>query len=424
MEVLRSSMRFWSRTMKREGFRASLSGEVEFAVIVDNRFPDFFAQISFLFSSGFLAPARTAVIAKEHRQSRACLEEGARKYGFALCFFRALTDIPSLPGGTIVFYPYNGQANYRVLQERHCIHIFIGHGDSNKAASVHPLLRAYDHVLLCGTLAQQRLFASGIFREDSIEPGRMIMLGDTVIGSDEAQRFAPVAGEEAACVLWAPTWEGGIESANYSSVAEGLTPQFILGLCKKLNLERVWIDFHPNLGARRPAYGKHLSEIVEQLAANGLRLQIPARAEQLQVGQFLKNAIRRGLVEIDPRPAAVRHAVVDVSAMETLMAVRGIPSSVFWRESAPIHASAAWWKLRRDHVVRMNTPESAERVLEQVETPEARASQEAFNAGCCGYEDDELRGKTHERRAEWLVETVRCYRNERVAYLQTLAGGL
>ena len=415
-------MRFLSHTVKSGGLRAPVSGEVEFAVIVDNRFPDFFAQISFLFSSGFLEPARTVVIAKEHRQSHACLKEGARKYGFALCFFKALADIPSLPEGTIVFYPYNGQANYRVLQERHCIHVFIGHGDSNKAASVHPLLRAYDHVLLCGTLAQQRLFASGIFREDSMESGRTIMLGDTVIGSDEARGFAPVAGDEAASVLWAPTWEGGIESANYSSVAEALTSQFILRLCEKLNLERVWIDVHPNLGARLPAYGQHLSRTIEQLAASGLRLQMPARAEQSQVRQFLKNAIRRRLVEIDQCPAAVKHAVVDVSAMETLMAARGIPSSVFWRETAPIHASAAWWKLRRDHVVRMSMPETAGRVIEQLDTPEAKASQEAFQADCIGYEDDDLGEKTHKQRAEWLIETVRCYRNDRVAYLKTLAG--
>lgn len=422
MEVLRSSIRFLSRTMKRGGLAEPSLSKVDFAVIIDNRFPGFFSQISFLFSSGFLEPARTMVIAKEHKQSRTCLEEGAQKYGFALHFFRALAEIPSLPDGTIVFYPYNGQANYRVLQERHCIHIFIGHGDSNKIASVHPLLRAYDHVLLCGALARQRLFASGIFRKDDTESGRIIMLGDSVIGLDESQGFAPVVGGEVACVLWAPTWEGGLESGNYSSVAEDLTPKLILGLCEKLSLDRVWIDTHPNLGGRLPAYGQHLSRIVEKLASSGVRIQMPTRAEGSRVGRFLQSAIKRGLVEINQRPTAVKHAIVDVSAMETVMAARAIPSSVFWRDSAPIHASAAWWKLRRDHVVRKSNPASLGRLLERLEATETQASQYAFQLGCCSYETEGLSEKTHVQRAEWLVETVRSYRNERKLYLQTLAG--
>lgn len=404
-------------------FNKEFPGLIDCAVILDNRFPDFFSQISFLFSSGFLDPATTIVIAKEHRQSRNCLITASQKYAFKLCFFSALSEIPSLPVGTVVFYPYNAQANFRVLQERHCIHVFIGHGDSNKAASIHPLLRAYDHVLLCGMLSRQRLFSSGIFHEDTIELGRTIMLGDSVIGSEEDSDFRLSSDDKATSVAWLPTWEGGMETVNYSSVAESLTFRFISALCDRLNLDCVWIDVHPNLGVRLPAYGKHLSDIIERLVACGLHIQMPLRTEQSHIVQFLKKPIRRGVVEIASSPSTVKHAIVDVSAMESLMAARGIPSTVLWRDSAPIHASRLWWELRKKQVVSLGVPESLDRVLEQFDSLDAENRQYAFQSACCNYEDDILKGMTHKQRFKWLFENLHRYNVERAMRLQSLSCG-
>jgi hypothetical protein len=130
--------------------------------------------------------------------------------------WRDLDDavVPSLRAA---FYVNSVAANADFVTYRHMTHVYLGHGESDKALSHHPAHAMYDQVFVSGAAAVDRYARHGV----QIPPERLV-----VIGSPQAatvQKAArPVREIATPTILYAPTWQGYNDDSSYSSLPHGV----------------------------------------------------------------------------------------------------------------------------------------------------------------------------------------------------------
>jgi hypothetical protein len=135
------------------------------------------------------------------------------------------TALPVLcvPGGThlmnldlstvrVALYPANVGKNIHLLRVPTMKHVFIGHGDSDKLASVNPFSKVYDQVWTAGRAGRDRyaLADVGVADDDVVEVGRP-QLAPIETAAGHPRRPVPT-------VLYAPTWEGWDNSPGNTSL--------------------------------------------------------------------------------------------------------------------------------------------------------------------------------------------------------------
>ena len=87
------------------------------------------------------------------------------------------------PGVKIAFYVANAGRNVQLLREPTIKHVFLNHGDSDKATSANPVSRVYDEVWVAGQAAIDRYEAAGVhipaerFAVDRAPAGRRAPVG-------------------------------------------------------------------------------------------------------------------------------------------------------------------------------------------------------------------------------------------------------
>ncbi|WP_406151975.1 hypothetical protein [Streptomyces sp. NBC_01012] len=166
------------------------------------------------------------------------------------------TSVPVIcvPGGThlmnmdlstvrVCLYPANVGKNIHMLRVPTAKHVFIGHGDSDKLASVNPYSKVYDEVWTAGRAGRDRyaLADVGVRDEDIVEVGRPQL---APIESWTGTTKNPVP-----TVLYAPTWEGWDDNpGNTSLLLAG--ENIIRRLLKAENPVRVIYKPHPFTGIR------------------------------------------------------------------------------------------------------------------------------------------------------------------------------
>ena len=112
-----------------------------------------------------------------------------------------------------VLYPANTMKNVQSLRYAHLQHYFINHGESDKSVNQSKFLMAYDKLLLAGPISECRLRNAGIpIREEQIE----------YVGRPQAEMLLNIKEkvDTIKTILYAPTWEGYVKKADYSSVDE------------------------------------------------------------------------------------------------------------------------------------------------------------------------------------------------------------
>lgn len=123
-------------------------------------------------------------------------------------------DFMNLPFDSlrVALYPANVGANIHLLREPGIKHVFIGHGDSDKQASVNPYSKVYDEVWVAGPAGRDRYAraAVGVEDRDIVEIGRPQLAG--------VELTAPRTGDRPFTVLYAPTWEGWEDDQQHTSV--------------------------------------------------------------------------------------------------------------------------------------------------------------------------------------------------------------
>lgn len=166
-------------------------------------------------------------------QGNMWLETMARVEGRPLIIMRerglvtqlAETSVPVLcvPAGThlmnldlstvrVCLYPANVGKNIHILRVPTMKHVFIGHGDSDKLASVNPYSKVYDEVWTAGRAGRDRyaLADVGIRDEDIVEVGRPQL--------EPIKSWTGTVRNPIPTVLYAPTWEGWDDNSGNTSL--------------------------------------------------------------------------------------------------------------------------------------------------------------------------------------------------------------
>jgi hypothetical protein len=114
------------------------------------------------------------------------------------------------------FYVQGSRANLSFQRFRQLTHVWLNHGDSDKAANFAARHATYDKVLVSGQQGVERYAAHGV----EIPPDRLLVVGRPQVERIEVRDVPPPAGAPRT-VLYAPTWRGGRPATDYSSLPLG-----------------------------------------------------------------------------------------------------------------------------------------------------------------------------------------------------------
>ncbi|WP_425824823.1 hypothetical protein [Streptomyces fractus] len=165
-----------------------------------------------------------------------------------------------MPTVTTALYTTNVGKNVHFVRRPGVRHVFIGHGDSDKTASVTPVSRMYDEIWVAGPAARERYDTSGIGvpDEEMIEVGRPQL--DSIYADASLQRTPG----RIPTVLYAPTWEGWSELAGATSVLDA-GENLVRRLLDSPTPVRVIYRPHPYTGRRDAQVRKAHQRIIALL---------------------------------------------------------------------------------------------------------------------------------------------------------------
>ncbi|MFB6818373.1 hypothetical protein ACFCV8_27900 [Streptomyces sp. NPDC056347] len=222
----------------------------------------------------------------------------------------ATTSVPVLcvPGGVhlmnmdlssvrVALYAANVGKNIHLLRVPTMKHVFIGHGDSDKIASVNPYSKVYDEVWTAGRAGRDRyaLADVGVRDEDIVEVGRPQLA--TIQPWSGAQKN-PIP-----TVLYAPTWEGWDDNpGNTSLLLAG--ENIVRRLLTAERPVRLLYKPHPFTGtrsAKAKAVHQRITAMIEKAAAE--RATDARWSEQAAALKGDQAAARAELARIEARLA-------------------------------------------------------------------------------------------------------------------------
>ncbi|NYE75605.1 CDP-glycerol glycerophosphotransferase family protein [Microlunatus parietis] len=103
--------------------------------------------------------------------------------------------------------------NANLVGYRSLAHVYLGHGDSDKEASVHPTHLMFDWIFVAGRAARERYRQAGL----EIPDDRFVEIGRPQL-ADAATPAGPVGSVTEPTVLLAPTWRGYNARTELSSL--------------------------------------------------------------------------------------------------------------------------------------------------------------------------------------------------------------
>jgi hypothetical protein len=131
-----------------------------------------------------------------------------------LARYGQLDEIVARSEVKLALYVNHDPINFEALRFTSMVHVYLGHGDSDKGVSVSNQVKAYDWCFLAGQAALDRT-ASAVMLYDAAARSRLI-------GQPQLDGAAPVTGSPSPdgrpTVLYAPTWEASQPSVSYGSL--------------------------------------------------------------------------------------------------------------------------------------------------------------------------------------------------------------
>lgn len=247
----------------------------------------------------------------------------------------------------VCLYPANVGKNIHMLRVPTMKHVFIGHGDSDKLASVNPYSKVYDEVWTAGRAGRDRyaLADVGVRDEDIVEVGRPQLA--------PIQSWTGTTRNPIPTVLYAPTWEGWDDNPGNTSLL--LAGENIVGrLLKADSPVRVIYKPHPFTGIRSPEAKAVNARIKALLVASARERAADPRwvkeASDAAAGQAEAAA---ELIRVEARLAALakpgrsggdeseesRVALSDPARQTEIAGLRAQWNDAYWR-------SFGWWEHR------------------------------------------------------------------------------
>ena len=316
---IRLGERFWiPRAARRKA--PELAEKFKYAVYFDNSDKESVYQITKWFSSGFFSADEVLVVFCQYTKSRNFTFRVLEQYGISFIAITRFDEI-NFNDFKAIFYPFNTITNPYLIYCREAKHIFIAHGESDKLASVNPMIRMYDHVLVSGEIAKSRLIEHQVFLEGEIE-GRV-----KAIGALSRRVSSPV--ERVGC-LYAPTWEGADEKQRYSSLDKSVVCRHFKSISSKFST--LSIRPHPSTGVRDPDYLGYLFDTIHQSSKyfDSVIVLVPSIS---RLKNFLKKSVLPSnvYVKIDDDLCVFNYELVftDVSSVIAECTTHKVPNICF-----------------------------------------------------------------------------------------------
>jgi hypothetical protein len=220
-----------------------------YLVYSDSADPNSAAQLIKWFRYGFLRPESSLVVARFYYGAASEQIRQLESEGISYLFFWPF-DVLDLSQARVVLYPYHTNTNQILIKRRGPVHVFIGHGDSDKVGSVNPLTRIYDHIFVSGDLTIQRLCDARVVNPYDVAEGRLVRVGMPYLAPVSEEDLKP---PRSGYVLYAPTWEGIDGTQCYSSLEAGYGERLVSWLLLNTELDVVFRP-HPSTGRKSPAF--------------------------------------------------------------------------------------------------------------------------------------------------------------------------
>ncbi|MGP5396829.1 CDP-glycerol glycerophosphotransferase family protein [Arthrobacter rhombi] len=126
---------------------------------------------------------------------------------------KRLSDLDDLvvPSLSTIFYVNASSGNGAMVRYSQFTHVYLGHGDSDKAPSYNPTHAMYDRIYAAGPAATRRYAAHGVV----MDPEKF-----TIVGRPQLEILEPAPAEVPPdpTVLYAPTWRGHVEETFLHSI--------------------------------------------------------------------------------------------------------------------------------------------------------------------------------------------------------------
>ncbi|MBK3577763.1 hypothetical protein JHN63_28980 [Streptomyces sp. MBT65] len=234
----------------------------------------------------------------------------------------------------VALYAANVGKNIHLLRVPTMKHVFIGHGDSDKLASVNPFSKVYDEVWTAGRAGRDRYAIAdvGVRDDDIVEVGRPQLA--------PIQTWQGVPEGRIPTVLYAPTWEGwDNDPGNTSLLLAG--ENIVKKLLKADPPVRVLYKPHPFTGTVSSAAGsahRKVTALVEKAAierASDPRFTADAAAQTKAKADLAR--IEARITELSGGPAdkgdeaeLTRDGVVDLAKYEEIARLRAEWNDAYW----------------------------------------------------------------------------------------------
>ncbi|MER5912241.1 hypothetical protein ABT124_17520 [Streptomyces sp. NPDC001982] len=243
----------------------------------------------------------------------------------------------------VALYAANVGKNIHLLRVPTMKHVFIGHGDSDKLASVNPFSKVYDEVWTAGRAGRDRYAIAdvGVRDDDIVEVGRPQLASiQGWKGVPEGPRGGAADGY-CPTVLYAPTWEGWDGNpGNTSLVLAG--ENIVKKLVKADPPVRVLYKPHPFTGtvsAQAGAAHRRITALVEKAAVERAAdarftadTAAQAKAELPRIeARLAELSGSSGSGDKGDEAEATRDGVVDVEKHEEIARLRGEWNEAYWR---------------------------------------------------------------------------------------------
>ncbi|MFF6985886.1 hypothetical protein [Streptomyces sp. NPDC010273] len=234
----------------------------------------------------------------------------------------------------VALYAANVGKNIHLLRVPTMKHVFIGHGDSDKLASVNPFSKVYDEVWTAGRAGRDRYAIAdvGVRDDDIVEVGRPQLA--------PIQTWQGVPDGRIPTVLYAPTWEGwDNDPGNTSLLLAG--ENIVKNLLKADPPVRVLYKPHPFTGTVSSAAGsahRKVTALVEKAAAQratdprfqaDAAVQTKAKADLARIEARIAELSGGGADKAD-EAEQTRDGVVDLAKYEEIARLRAEWNTAYW----------------------------------------------------------------------------------------------
>ncbi|WP_234388916.1 MULTISPECIES: CDP-glycerol glycerophosphotransferase family protein [Streptomyces] len=235
----------------------------------------------------------------------------------------------------VALYAANVGKNIHLLRVPTMKHVFIGHGDSDKLASVNPFSKVYDEVWTAGRAGRDRYAIAdvGVRDDDIVEVGRPQLA--------PIRTWQGVPEGRIPTILYAPTWEGWDDNPGNTSILLA-GENIVRGLIKADPPVRVLYKPHPFTGTRssaaKAAHTRITALVEKAAAARGTdgrftadaSAQAAAKAELARIEARLAE-LSGGGGEKGDEAEATRDGLADTARHEEVARLRSEWNDAYWR---------------------------------------------------------------------------------------------